>query len=157
MRGHSGEGGSGAGDAAAGRIGRRRIRTTELTLLFVAGIWSALVLPLGAVLAPIGSYASVDLETGIETRGTTTLIESDGRWVLWYAFAPLAVTLVVTGALWARGLAHGPGVVGWAATGLLSAFTVLSLMTIGVFILPVTLCLIAVCAVRQGKAHVPSV
>ncbi len=136
----------------SGRTRVWRLRVSETVLLAVAAGWSALVLPLGVAFAPTYSGVSVDSVTGVQTSSTATMVEVNGRWVLWYAFAPLVVTAILALLLWTRGAGRGPGAIAWIVTGLLAAFTMLAMMTIGLFILPVTGCLIAVCCVRQAGA-----
>ena len=77
-----------------------RLRASETVLLAVAAGWSALVLPLGVAFAPAYSGVSVDSVTGAQISSTATMVEVNGRWVLWYAFAPLIVIAIVALLLW---------------------------------------------------------
>lgn len=83
---------------------------------------------------------------------TASLVEINGWWVLTYAAIPLVITLIVAALLWRRGIEARPGAIAWLTVGLLTAFTLLGMMTIGIFIVPVTGCLIAACSVRQTRA-----
>ncbi|MHB1063016.1 MAG: hypothetical protein ACYC1Z_00710 [Georgenia sp.] len=130
----------------------KRYHTAEWILLAIAGTWSAIVLPIGAIVAPLYSGVSVDSKTGTEVTDTASLVDINGWWVLTYAAIPLVITLIVAALLWRRGLERGPGATAWTAVGLLTAFTLLGMMTIGIFILPVTGCLIAACSARQVRA-----
>jgi hypothetical protein len=58
---------------------------------------------------------------------------------------------MVGGALWRRGLRQGAGAFAWTIAGLLVVFNVLALASIGVFVIPVTACLVVACAGHQRK------
>jgi hypothetical protein len=62
------------------------------------------------------------------------------------------MTVLVALALWIRGPRRGPGLVAWMLVGLLACFNLLAMLTIGIFIVPVTALLVVACALRQGRA-----
>jgi hypothetical protein len=113
--------------------------TTVRIALAAAALWAgglgvaALTLP-----AYTGSSSTADASGGLETTSTTaTLVEVNGTWGLVVACLPLAVCLVV------GALLLGPGgratqLAAAALVALLGALTVLSLLSIGIFIAPVT-------------------
>lgn len=129
-----------------------RLRPVEWVLLAAALAWSA-ALPLGAWLLPVYSVASMDSVTGAAHAGRASFVDVNGPWVLWYAVIPLAATVIVAALLFGRDGGAGAGPVTWAVVGLLAAFTVAGLATIGLLVLPVTGCLVAWCSVRQHRAR----
>lgn len=138
-------------DATEGRRKAVRLRPVERILLLAAGAFS-LVLPL--VFAFVPMYSGVRTTTdGAAGRVTTTavsatLIDVNGTWVLWYGFGPLAIALVVAFVLAVREPRRGTGALVWTLVGALALFNLAAMMTIGVFILPITGCLLAVAVVR---------
>jgi hypothetical protein len=58
---------------------------------------------------------------------------------------------MVGGALWRRGSRPGAGVLAWTIAGLLAVFNVLALLSIGVFVIPVTACLFVACAGHERQ------
>ena len=122
---------------------------TEWVLTGLALVWS-LLLPLGAVYAPLYSGSSETSTT--VTAETMTLVEANGRWVMTYALLALVATLLVAGLLWGSQNLPGLRIVAWVVLALLLAFNVLAMMSIGIFILPVTVLLLALGIVRSRRA-----
>jgi hypothetical protein len=120
--------------------------------LTVALVLSVLVLGLvgfAPTYSTSSSSASVDATTGVvtssETVGTASLVAVNGAWVLGMLAVPLVVTLLVGVALVRRHV-----VVAWLLFAPLAALTMLGMMSIGIFLLPVTVCLFVAClTVRQ--------
>lgn len=112
--------------------------------LAVALAWSA-GLVIAAMVAPM--YSS----SGGSGSGTATLVGVNGWAVLLVVGAPLVAAALTAGALWRRADRAGAGVSAWVVTGLLACLNVLALLSIGVFILPVTIGLIIACA-THGSA-----
>jgi hypothetical protein len=117
--------------------------------LGVALIWS-IVLLVAACLVPTYSSTSVSSD-GVVTHGSETLVGDNGLGVLPVVAAPLLLTCLVAAALWRRGTRPGAGALAWTATGLLIAFNLVALMSIGVFVLPVTVALTLACATRKEQ------
>jgi hypothetical protein len=116
--------------------------------LGVALLWSVGLL-VATALAP--AYETVtETSSGTVTRGTATLVEQNGFGVLLTMAVPLFVTVIVGWALWRRGARRGAGPIAWTLTGVLACLNLLAMLSVGVFVLPVTACLVAACAVRQG-------
>ena len=67
---------------------------------------------------------------------------------------PLLMTLAVGCALW-QGSRRGAIPVAWTLTGLLAVFNLLAMMSIGVFVLPVTAALIVACGTRRPRSKHP--
>ena len=86
-----------------------------------------------------------------------TLLHANGPWVLVPVGLPAIICAVVAVALrrrWVRGEAAG-GRIAWAATGLLAAFALFAILSIGAFVVPVVLLLAWASAVTP-RADRPS-
>jgi hypothetical protein len=129
------------------------MRIWEQTLLGLALAWG-LALPVLAGLVPMYSEDSVAVSGGssVGTQSSATLYQVNGWGALIPLVVPLGVAVIVTLLLAIRRSDSGPGVIAWGVVGLLAAGTVLAMMTIGIFVLPVTGSLIAACAIRQAGA-----
>jgi len=134
----------GGAEPQAGRLGR-----LEWVSLAIAAAWGAGLLA-AAALVPV--YASVGASSsGAGVPGPVTLVGVNGWRVLLVVGVPLAATAVAGGALWRRGPRPGAGVLAWTITGLLVVFNALALASIGVFVIPVTVCLVVACAGHERK------
>jgi hypothetical protein len=100
--------------------------------------------------APLSSHSMVgatsDSATGQlvqqpEVTWTSSLVSDNGVWVLLPLSIPLVVVLLV-----GVSLTLGWRAAAWVLTLLLAVFTLLAMLSIGIFILPVTLTLIVACA-----------
>lgn len=125
-------------------------------LLGSAAIWSVglvvagLVVPLystsssTAVNGSTGSTGSIQVRAG----PSATLLQVNGMKVLVLLGIPLAVVVLVAGALRLRRrhLARWPGFVAWTLAGVLDCFAILGLMTIGPFVAPVAGLVTVACA-----------
>ena len=100
--------------------------------------WSAALI-VGACVVPV--YSS----DGPAGRGSATLVGENGAGVIGVVIIPLVVSVVVAAVLNRRSAAPNAGPVAWTATGLLATFNVLALLSIGIFVLPVTVCLVVAC------------
>jgi hypothetical protein len=131
---------------------------TSATALSFALVWSALLVVGALVLPSYGTSsqsASMDTTTGVTTTepvttGTATLVGVNGPGVLIVVGIPLVVTLLVGTAL-----AFRRRRIGWVLTSILGFFTLLAMLSIGIFILPTTLALVVACAAteRRRVAH----
>jgi hypothetical protein len=129
-------------------IAARYSRNASIAL-GVALVWSLLLVG-AAFVAPVYSSStgssSSDVTSGAtttasQTTGTGTLVGVNGPGVLVFIALPLLATLVVA---WA--LARGRRRSGWVVTSVLGVLTVLALLSVGIFFLPVTLALVVACA-----------
>lgn len=111
--------------------------------LLVAGVWAAGIIAAG-FLVPM--YRTMGESTSGEiTHGTDTLVGVNGPGVVVVLAVPLVVTVLVGSALLLR--AHRWALpVAWTLTALLAGFTLLAMMSIGVFIIPVAVALVIACA-----------
>jgi hypothetical protein len=137
------------------RVLAHRLRLAEAVLLGIALLWSAALI-VGAVTISTssgevcGSSALGDSNgTASCTSMSSTFFAGNGYHGLLLVAVPLLVTAVVGTILWLRNIERGPGLLAWTITGLLAAFTLLSMLTIGLFIVPVTGCLVGACVIRQ--------
>jgi len=132
-------------------------RTSAIALTF-ALVWSTLLLGAALVLPAYSTSsqsASLDTTTGSTTtstvtNGSATLVGVNGPGVLIVVGIPLVVTLLVGAALAARRRR-----IGWVLTSVLGFFTLLAMLSIGIFILPTSLALVVACAgtERRRVAH----
>lgn len=121
----------------AGGLGKTR------SLTLAGAIAWDLALIIGTFVVPV--YSS----DGSAGSGSDTLVGVNGTWVAGLVAIPLVVTLLVTSALWRRGAAQTAGPTAWTITGLLIAFNLLAMLSIGIFVLPVTICLVVACAQQR--------
>ncbi len=158
-------GGRGLGDGASARpdafveAGFPWSRTAATALSF-ALVWSALLVVGALVLPAYGTSsqsATADMGDGTGaqtitpvTTGTETLVGVNGPGVLIVVGIPLIVTMLVAAAL-----AFRRRRLGWVLTSILGFFTLLAMMSIGIFILPTVLALVVACAAteRRRVAH----
>ena len=123
-----------------------RLEAISLALALVWGVG----LVIAAVLVPVYQSASVS-SSGTVTDGLATLVGVNGWGALLVADAPLAAAVVTGCALWRRAGRQGAGVLAWAVTGLLVCFNVLAMLSIGVFVVPVTAALAVACGTHRRK------
>jgi hypothetical protein len=110
-----------------------RMGKTRSLALIGAAAWSCALI-VGAFVVP--AYSS-DSSTG---TGSATLVGENGAGIVIPILIPLIIVLAASAALWRD---HRSAA--WTATGLLAAFNVLALLSIGIFVLPITICLVVAC------------
>lgn len=133
----------GTGRHAAGRDRDRRARRNRLAirLTVVAAVWS-LGLLLAASVLPVYNGETISNSDGVSFT-TTTLVGSQGAWVL----IPCAVPLVLCAVAWLAlvrkrtGASPRSGYIAWAAVALMGVFALLSILSIGGFVIPAVLLL----------------
>ena len=128
-----------------GHVGKGR-----LVALSVALLWSA-AMPVAALCVPFYESTAVS-SSGAVTNGSATLVAENGLAALLITSVPLAITLVVGGCLWRRGARPGAGPAAWTVTGLLAGFNLLAIMSVGIFVVPVTAALVCACAIGRTPA-----
>lgn len=122
--------------------------------LVLALVWSALLV-LAAFTLPLYGVASesatvVGAGDVDEIAGTATLVQVNGSTAVLVLAIPLAVTLLVGLLLGVGG--RGPRAGAWAVTALLGVFTVLALLSVGLFMVPVVVALVVACASAASRA-----
>ena len=131
---------------------------TSAWALTVATLWSVLLVAVGGF-APLTSQSSMgghtDPATGQmvqdpEVTSSSSLVSDNGIWVLAVLAIPLVVTLLV-----ALCLTHGWFWAGWALSGLFVAFSFLAMLSIGVYLLPVTIGLVVASAAARRPLSSP--
>ncbi len=128
-------------------------RVTRILLLFAA-IYAA-AFPIVGLVVP--AYSSTT--TSVSSNGTTTHSSSGGTLVAvngWRVLIVLALPLVAVGLVWCslrwrRRRDHlDAGALAWTVVGLLGVMSVLGILSIGVFILPLVGLLAGACATAAG-------
>ncbi len=127
-------------DERGGGSGRSRLGFLAL----VAALVYSAVLVIGGFFVPVYSTESVS-SSGEVAQDSRTLVAENGVGVALVLGIPLLVSLAVAAALW-QPARRGMLPVAWALTGVLAVFTLLAMLTIGVFVLPVTVALVVACA-----------
>jgi hypothetical protein len=122
-------------------------RASSIALLSAAAWGSALVV--AGFFIPV--YQSENMSpSGKLTQGNETLVGMNGPGVLIALVLPLLATVLVAGALLLR-TRRGALRLAWALTAVLAVFNLLGMLTIGVFVLPVTVALVVACASTSGS------
>lgn len=135
-------------------VGGERLRPSEWEALAVAFFWSGalLVFAIGVPVYESESETStVTSSAVVVTHESLTLVDENGSGVLLVIGVPLLVTIIVGYALWRRGARRGAGSIAWTFTGLLAAFNLVAMLSIGALIIPVTACLAVACTIRQAR------
>jgi hypothetical protein len=122
--------------------GPRPDRIASVALLVALG--GGLAVLVGAFLAPVYSA-----DGPASAAGSDTLVGVNGPGVAVVAAVPLLLAVAVAAAL-----RHGVAPLGWLLTGVLAALNLVAMLTIGIFVLPVTVALVVACA-RTRPAPVP--
>ena len=125
--------------------GTRADRPTRI-LLATAALWGV-GLVIAAAVAP--AYRSTSASSsGTVTHTSATLVQENGVRVLAPVSAPLLAVGAVTFSLWHRRRREqrGAGTLAWTVVALLGGFTLLAMLSIGVFILPVVVLVAVACA-----------
>jgi hypothetical protein len=134
-------------NAAVTRLGR--VASVALSIAVVGGV----ALVVAGLFAPMYQTMS-ESSSGEVTHGTDTLIGVNGPGVLAVLGLPLLGTLAVGSALW-HGARRGAVAIAWALAGLLAAFTVLAMASIGMFVAPITAAVLVACAVHRPRSEQP--
>ncbi len=122
-----------------------RVCTAALVTAFA---WSVVLLVAG-FLVPVYSSQGVASD-GEVFDGSATLVGQNGLGVVVVLAIPLLVTLGVWSAL-RTPTRRGAVPIAWILTGVLAGLNLLALLSIGVFVLPVTVALVVACATsRRG-------
>lgn len=109
-------------------------RRGERNALVVATVWAAIV-AIGAFVAPL-------------YRGGATLVGVNGSYTAIAATTPLVLAVATAIALALRGRQLGAGALAWTLSILCALFSVVSILSLGIFIIPIAGCLLYACAVH---------
>lgn len=139
---------------------RRRLRPWQWVAIAFAWCWGA-ALPVVAAVAPVYSSTSSSATATrsgtargsvVVTHSSATLLQENGATALLIACVPLLLTLAVTCALWRRGARKsGAGPLAWSFAGLLAAANLAAMLSVGVFVLPVTAAVLVACATHPTR------
>jgi hypothetical protein len=105
--------------------------------LGLATVWSGVLVMLAVILREPTSTSD---NVGSHIASGMTLVQENGSKVLIPVGLPLVLTLCVALLMWSRYRRHRPlvGVGVWVCVGLLLALSLLGILSVGIFILPVT-------------------
>lgn len=126
-------------------------RAPAVALLGASAYGVALVV--AAFVVPVYDSATSS-SSGGTTQASDTLVGFNGMSAAVLLAVPLVVTLAVGCALW-LGPRRWALPIAWTLTGLLAAANLLAMLSVGVFVLPVTAALIVACARSRPPARSP--
>lgn len=134
-------------------VGETRLgRAPAVALLVAAAYGVALVV--AAFTLPVYSSDSSSSPGGT-SQASDTLVGANGMGVALVLAVPLFVTVAVGCALALRSRWSLP--IAWTLTGLLAAVNLLAMLSVGIFVLPVTAALVLACARSRPPAQPPAV
>ncbi len=132
----------------------KRLGRVSSIALVGAAVWGLLLVVAGFL---VPAYQSTSMSSSGElTQSTKTLVAMNGPGIVVVLALPLLVTVLVACALLLRAR-RAAMPVAWALTALLAVFNVLGMLTIGVFVVPVTAALVVACTSgsKAGAAITP--
>jgi hypothetical protein len=132
-------------------VNARLGRVPAVALLAASAYGVALVV--AAFVAPVYGTDSSS-SSGQTSQGSDTLVGVNGLSAAVMLAVPLLVTLAVGCALW-LGTHRGALPLAWTITGLLAAANLLAMLSVGVFVLPVTAALVLACARSRPPDQAP--
>jgi hypothetical protein len=126
----------------SGFSGRHKMVTVFLGL---ATVWSGALVVLALILRQPTSTSG---DVGTHIASGATLVQENGPKVLIPVGLPLVLTLCVALLMWSHYRRHRPllGVGVWVCVGLLLALSLLAILSIGIFILPVAVLVVLAAA-----------
>ena len=133
--------------------GETRLGRVPAVALLVAAIYAAGLVVAAFVLPAYDSDSSSS--SGGTSQASETLVDVNGLGVALVLAVPLLVTLAVGCALALRSRWSLP--IAWTLTGLLAAANLLAMLSVGIFVLPVTAALVLACARSRPPALPPAV
>jgi|SRR5450631_821732 len=139
-------------NAAVARLGR----IAPIALLIAAAY--DVVLVVAGFVAPVyqSSVYTTASPSGAVRRGSNTFVSENGWGAVFILLVPLLVTMIVGSALWLQWRGAAVLAFAWTTTMLLALLNALAMLSIGVFLLPVTTALVVACATsrsRRGRQH----
>jgi hypothetical protein len=126
-------------------VGKASVRLGRVSSAALVGavVWGVLLVVAGF---DVPAYRSTSMSSSGElTQSTESLVGMNGPGVVVVLALPLLVTVLVACALLLR-VRRAAMPVAWALTALLAVFNMLGMLTIGVFVAPVTVALVVACA-----------
>jgi len=144
---------AGAEQISPRNVGETRLGRVPAVALLVASAYGV-ALVVAAFALPV--YDSTSSSSSGETsQASDTLVGVNGPGVALVLGVPLVVTIAVAGALWQRSRGGLP--IAWTLTGMLAAGNLLAMLSVGLFVLPVTAALILACVRSRPRARPPAV
>jgi hypothetical protein len=93
---------------------------------------------------PVYEGLSSTSESPVVTETSSTLVAENGSWAVVVLVFPLVAAVIVAIAL--LGSARPAAIVlAWSVTGTVALFNLLAMLTIGIFLVPTTIALVAAC------------
>ena len=140
-------------EQASDYAGEPRLGRVPAVALLVAAVYGV-ALVVAAFTVPVYDSDSSS-SSGGTSQASDTLVGVNGTGVALILAVPLLVTLAVGCALWQRSRWSLP--IAWTLTGLLAALNLLAMLSVGIFVLPVTAALVVACARSRPPAQSPAV
>jgi uncharacterized membrane protein YhaH (DUF805 family) len=142
---------------------RDRLRWASALTILAVGYGAALIAAAALLPASTGESSSASMSSSgaqvvTATQSTSsTLLQDNGPWVLLAVGMPLLIAIIVAVALRRRRLHSGrsSGYLAWSAIGVLAAFCLLALLSIGVFVAPVVGLLAVATSLMPAAAEPP--
>ena len=95
-------------------------------------------------MVPVYEGLSSTSESPVVTETSSTLVAENGSWAVVVLLFPLVAAVIVATAL--LGSARPAAIVlAWSVTGTVAVFNLLAMLTIGIFLVPTTIALVAAC------------
>lgn len=114
-------------------------------IALLIAVASSLAFLAAGFLVPAYEEVTSTSESPVVSETSTTLVAENGSWMVLLLLFPLLATVVVAIAL--LGDAHPAAVVvAWSVTGVVAVFNLLAMLTIGIFVVPITIALVVACA-----------
>jgi hypothetical protein len=124
-------------------------RATRIFLV-IAALYATAFLLVGAFVPTYSSTSSSETSNGVPTHSSSsaTMVAVNGMRVLFVLALPLvAVGLVWVSVMWRRRHGHlDVRVLAWVVVGLLGVMSILAMLSVGIFIMPLVMLLAAACA-----------
>lgn len=127
----------------------RPSRAASGALLF-ALVWGV-GLAVAGLLVPFYEVSSVS-SSGEATGGAATLVQVNGPRVLVVLAVPIVLTVLVAGSLLLRAR-RGALLLAWTLTGVLAVLNLLAMLSIGLFVVPITAALVVACSTSRTDAE----
>lgn len=127
-----------------GVVPRTELRLVPSIGLVVAGVASVVFL-LAGFLVPGNEDSGGSSDWSVITQTSSTVVSENGSWVVLLLVFPLLATIGVAIAL---GRSDRPTaiVIAWSLTGTVALLNLLAMVTVGIFLVPVTVALLVACA-----------
>jgi hypothetical protein len=115
------------------------------SIALLIAVVSSLGFLAAGLMVPVYTEVTSGPGSAAVTETSKTLVAENGSRVVLLLLFPLLATVVVAIALLGR--AHSSAIVlAWSVTGVVAVFNLLAMLTIGIFVIPITIALVVACA-----------